>query len=377
MVRFLHTSDWQMGMRAVHAGNKSKDIRIKRYETALKVLNLAKKNNVDFVIIAGDIFEHNDIDEIVVKKTVDILNQFAPIPVFIIPGNHDPSLPGAIWDRSSWHRIGTHIILLDEEGEYTLDNGATLYPCPVKQKRSSIDPTIWIPKRGPDDNNIRIGIAHGSLDILPDSVNFPISKSCAEEKGLDYLALGDWHSFFQHNRALYPGSFEPTSYTESDSGNVLIVEISAPEMPPKIEKIPCNTLNWAEFSVDIKDITDIEKLENEIRLLGPLPSLVLRIHVRLHVSQDDDFIKHLETFCAELDEGAFYLEWNQEEEMPIDDIITMRLPEGILREMDESLQNILQGKIPPPPCHVFAGQDKLVVQKARNLLFAFERRRVK
>jgi hypothetical protein len=85
----------------------------------------------------------------------------------------------------------------------------------------------------------------------------------------------------------------------------------------------------------------------------------------------------LETFCAELDEGAFYLEWNQEEEMPIDDIITMRLPEGILREMDESLQNILQGKIPPPPCHVFAGQDKLVVQKARNLLFAFERRRVK
>jgi len=28
LVRFLHTSDWQMGMRAVHAGNKSKEIRI-------------------------------------------------------------------------------------------------------------------------------------------------------------------------------------------------------------------------------------------------------------------------------------------------------------------------------------------------------------
>ena len=377
MVRFLHTSDWQMGMRAVHAGNKSKEIRIKRYETASNVLNIAKKNGIDFAIIAGDLFEHNDVDEIVVKKTVDILNQFAPIPVFILPGNHDPSLPGAIWDRSSWQRIGSHVLLLDEEREYNLDGGITLYPCPVKQKRSSIDPTIWMPKRGIDDHTIRIGIAHGSLDILPGSINFPISQHCAEDKGLDYLALGDWHSYYQHGNALYPGSFEPTSYAESDSGNVVIVEISGPGTSPKIEKIKCGSLNWAEFSVEIKDITDIEKLEKSIRMLGPLASLVLRIHVHLYLSQDGDFIEQLESLRAEVDEGAFYLEWDQDEEMPIDDNTAIRLPEGILHDMDESLQNILQGKIPQPPCHVFAGQDRLVVQKARNLLFTFERRRKK
>lgn len=375
MVRFLHTSDWQMGMRAVHAGSKSRDIRIKRYETALHVLNLAKKNAVDFVIIAGDLFEHNDVDEIVVKKTVDILNQFAPIPVFIIPGNHDPSLPGAIWDRSSWQRIGSHIVLLTKEREYSPGYGVTLYPCPIRQKRSSIDPTTWIPKRGPEDSTIRIGIAHGSLDILPDAVNFPISKTCAEEKGLDYLALGDWHSYFQHKSALYPGSFEPTSYSETDSGNVLIVEIPVAGGSPEIEKIRCRTLNWAEFSVDIKDITDIEKLENSIRMCGPPASLVLRIYVRIHLSDDDNTITKLETLRKELDEGAFYLEWDQEEEMPIDDTNMFKLPEGVLHQMDESLQNILQGKIPPPPCHIFAGQDRLIVQKARNLLFSFERRR--
>jgi DNA repair exonuclease SbcCD nuclease subunit len=366
-----------MGMRAVHAGNKSKEIRVKRYDTALNVLNLAKKNSVDFVIIAGDVFEHNDVDEIIVKKTVNILNQFNPIPVFIIPGNHDPFLPGAIWDRSSWQRIGPHVTLLVEEQEYTLGEGVTLYPCPVKQKRSSIDPTIWIPKRVTNDNKIRIGIAHGSLNILPDSVNFPISKSCAEEKGLDYLALGDWHSFFQHNRALYPGSFEPTSYDEPDSGNVLIVEITGPGMSPEIKKIRCRTLNWAELTVEIKDSTDIEKFENTIRMLGPLSSLVMRIRIHLYLSQDDNFIQQLEILHAELDEGTFYLEWYQEEEMPTDDNTNMRLPEGILQIMDESLLNILHGKIPQPPCHVFAGQDRLVVQKARNLLLTFQSRREK
>jgi len=365
-----------MGMRAVHAGNKSKEIRIKRYDTALKVISIAKKKSVDFIIIAGDVFEHNDVDDIVVKKTVDILNQFAPIPVFIIPGNHDPALPGAIWDRSSWQRIGSHIILLHEEREYALGDGITLYPCPIKQKRSGIDPTIWIPKRGSEDHSIRIGIAHGSLDTLPDSVNFPISKQCAEEKGLDYLALGDWHSYSQHGNTLYSGSFEPTSYNESDSGNVVIVEISY-GMSPKIEKIRCRTLNWAEFSIDVKDITDIEKLDKSIQNLGPLASSVLRIQIRLHLSQDNNLITRLELLRTELEEGAFHLEWGQVEEISIDENTDMRLPEGILHDMDESLQNILQGKIPQPPCHVFAGQDRLVVQKARNLLLTFQSRRGK
>lgn len=375
MVRFLHTADWQMGMRTVHAGSKSKEIRIKRYETALTVLNLAKKNAVDFVIIAGDLFEHNDVDDIIVKKTVDILNKFAPIPVFIIPGNHDPSLPGAIWDRSSWQRIGSHIILFNEEREQVLGEGVALYPCPVKQKRSSIDPTTWIPKRATNDKKIRIGIAHGSLDILPDSLNFPISKNSAEEKGLDFLALGDWHSFFQHNRALYPGSFEPTSYDEPDSGNIVIVEISAPGMLPKIEKIRCRTLNWADFSVDIKDISDVENLKNSIQTLGPLASLVLRIQIRLHISQEDNLVQELEIIHAELDEGVFYLEWDQEDEISFDENTNITLPEGILQEMDESLVNILNGKIPHAPCHVFAGQDRLVVQKARILLHTFQRKR--
>ncbi len=375
MVRFLHTSDWQMGMRAVHAGSKSKDIRIKRYETGLNVVNLAKKKSVDFVIIAGDIFEHNDIDEVVVKKTVDILNQFAPIPVFIIPGNHDPFLPGAIWDRSSWQRIGPHITLFTEEGEYVLPEGVVLYPCPVKQKRSSIDPTTWIPKRENGDNRIRIGIAHGSLDSLPGQVNFPISKISPEEKGLDYLALGDWHSFSQFNRAVYPGSFEPTSYSEPDSGNILIVEIPTCGMSPEIEKIRCRTLNWVEYPAEIKNLTDIEKFEEFIKSLGRLSSLVLRARIRLYLSGDENLIQQLDTLHAELDEGAFYLEWNQEDELPIGEEISMRLPEGVLSEIDEALQNILCGKIPLPPCHIFAGQDPVVVQKARSLLYTFERRK--
>jgi DNA repair exonuclease SbcCD nuclease subunit len=130
MVKFLHTADWQMGMRAVHAGTKSKEIRAKRFEAASRLVDLARAARVDFVVLAGDTFEHHDVDEVVVKRTVDILNRFDPIPVYVLPGNHDPMLPGGVWDRSSWARVGSHVTLCTALKEMEIGSAAALYPCP-------------------------------------------------------------------------------------------------------------------------------------------------------------------------------------------------------------------------------------------------------
>ncbi|MDD5142406.1 DNA repair exonuclease [Methanoregula sp.] len=372
MVRFLHTADWQMGMRAVHTGNKSKEIRLKRYVTAQKIVNIAQQKKVGFVLIAGDLFEHPDVDEVVVKKTVDILNQFAPIPVFILPGNHDPYIPGGIWDRTSWQRVGSHIHLLTVEEEIDLGSNVAIFPCPVKQKRSSLDPTSWIPKRAITDEKIRIGIAHGSLDSLPGEINFPISIKCADDKGLDYLALGDWHSFSQYGRSIYPGTFEPTSYDEPDSGNIVIVDIPAPQVSPNFEKLRCSTLTWAKFSLDIQDITDLEKFEEKLKALGSYSTLVIRINLRIHIQHDDRVFQQLKTLRDELDEMAFFLQWEQVE-ISVNPDLEAQLPEGLVQGVNEALTDILLGKIPQPPCNVFAGEDRAVVQKAKSMLRSFRR----
>jgi len=60
------------------------------------------------VLLAGDMFEHHDVDEPVVRKTDAVLDSFAPIPVFVLPGNHDPLIAGGVWDRQSWRRVEVH-----------------------------------------------------------------------------------------------------------------------------------------------------------------------------------------------------------------------------------------------------------------------------
>lgn len=42
-MKFLHTADWQMGMEAKSAGEKARDVRNARYESAKAIVKLAKE----------------------------------------------------------------------------------------------------------------------------------------------------------------------------------------------------------------------------------------------------------------------------------------------------------------------------------------------
>lgn len=368
MLKFLHTSDWQMGMKATHTGKKAKEIRQKRFETAQHIAGIAHKKNVDFVLLAGDTFEDHNVDDLVVKRTVDILNQFAPIPVYVLPGNHDPWLPGGVWGRDSWERIGPHVTLLTENEEYCHSDDVALYPCPLSQKQSSRDPTAWIPRRDEGDQRIRIGIAHGALDIFTDDANFPIARDRADQSDLDYLALGDWHSYLQSERAVYSGTMEPTSFSERDPGNVVLVDLPEAHAQPQIETHKINALNWVEFTPDIHTVEDVELLDAQIRDLGALSSVLLKISPCLEGCTDNNALQRLDTLQKEIEEHALFLEWAEPTCRPYVGEAFSQLPDGILSQVDEALAAIEDGRIPNGPGHQFADQDLDIVQTARNLL---------
>ena len=67
-------------------------------------MDLAKSEGVDFVVLAGDTFDSHEIDNLVVERAVEILSTVADLPVFVLPGNHDPLVAGGVWDRRAWLR---------------------------------------------------------------------------------------------------------------------------------------------------------------------------------------------------------------------------------------------------------------------------------
>jgi DNA repair exonuclease SbcCD nuclease subunit len=295
MVHFLHTADVHLGLRITRfEPEKADKIRDARFRALERVLKEAAELEVDFIIIAGDLFDDSSIDATTARRAFLLLKE-ASCPVFVLPGNHDPLTPGSVWERDPWRAAETEPVNVLRKAEpVRAPGGVTIFPCPVFRKTSLDDPTAWIPIRevAEEAGGIRIGIAHGSVkdrETLP-SDDHLIDRNAAELRKLDYLALGHWHSIREYTsegkvtRIAYSGVPEPIGFPRSlreitgwvpysggldredfaddGSGNVLSVKIDGPGERPDIKKIRIGVLTWSSESYRAnseKSLSDIIK----------------------------------------------------------------------------------------------------------------------
>jgi DNA repair exonuclease SbcCD nuclease subunit len=154
----------------------------------------------------------------------------------------------------------------------------------VTSKYSNKDPTSWI--QHPPGFKTGIGIAHGTVEgIVAEELDHPLPRRAAELRGLDYLAIGHWHSYAAYPdsagivRMAYPGSHETTKFGERDSGNVLLVEIEGPNAAPLLNPLRSGGLRWTTLDCALAQPGDLSALLAEIQSV-PDPELTL-LRVRL------------------------------------------------------------------------------------------------
>ena len=67
MVKFLHTSDWQLGMTRRYLAEGSQErYNQARFDAVRTMGRLAKEESCQFMLVCGDVFESNQVD----RKTV-------------------------------------------------------------------------------------------------------------------------------------------------------------------------------------------------------------------------------------------------------------------------------------------------------------------
>lgn len=284
MIRFLHTADWQFGMKAARLGDAADKVREARYDTIKRMLEEAASKGVDLVIVAGDIFEDNGVSEDVIRRAIDALRGASGLPIYILPGNHDPLTADSVYLRRSWTRnVPDNVTVLKSPEPIEVGNGdVILYPCPLKQKIAYSDPTAWI--QNEEQDVIHIGVAHGDLDTgqIPERPIFPIDPDRATSAGLDYLALGHWHSLNRHTdgRTVYPGTPETSKFGERDSGHAVIVAIASPGTEPAIEVLDTGRYEWQEIEEELSSDEDLEAILRKVMEHGDPDSKLVRLVLR-------------------------------------------------------------------------------------------------
>ena len=187
----VHSSDLHVddGYTArAHGGDGTGPLR--------RVLEAARAVAADVVVLAGDTFEHNRLPAALLERAARLLDE-AGRPVVILPGNHDPAIPGSVYHRGPVAEPAhVHVLGVTHEA-------AVRFP--------ALDLEIWghahrdyddmAPLRAPRPRRTRwhIAAAHGHYEPSVDRRNrlrpsWLISDAEIAATAADYVALGHWNT---------------------------------------------------------------------------------------------------------------------------------------------------------------------------------------
>ena len=234
-VRFLHTSDWQLGMtRHFLEGEAQARYSAARIDAIRSLGDVARREACEFVVVAGDVFESNMVAERTVRRALDALAG-VPCPVYLLPGNHDPLDAASVYRSAVFRQAqpGT-VVVLQEPGVLRVRDGVELVAAPWFTKRPLGDLVGDAVAGLAADGTVRVVVGHGAVDALsPDADDPAVIRLARLEEALaagtvHYVALGDRHSRLPvggTGRVRYSGSPEVTAFVEDLPGDVLVVEL--------------------------------------------------------------------------------------------------------------------------------------------------------
>jgi DNA repair exonuclease SbcCD nuclease subunit len=234
-LRFIHTGDWQMGMtRRFLSEEAQARFSQARVDAIRRIGAVAKEEGAAFIIVAGDVFESNQVETRTVRRTLEALSE-VPVPVYLLPGNHDPLDAGSVYRSPTFEsKRPANVFVLDDSAPRTPTAGVEVVGAPWMTKQALHDPVeSVVAGLEPSPTVPRVLVAHGQVrDALggggPAAIDVDKAEAAVTDKRISYLALGDRHSTTElgtSGRIYYSGSPEPTAHDEVDAGNVLVVEL--------------------------------------------------------------------------------------------------------------------------------------------------------
>ena len=231
-LRIVHTSDVHLGAYAGSGDEKWAARRDLMENTFSRVIDLANESGADALVIAGDFFDNDRVEEATVVFGAEQIRRFEG-QTFLIPGNHDPMDPGSIYWRHDLEAIAKRLtIVRAHAGEFVEPEGLDL----VLWGRAYID-TDWhfkplegLPERL--DNRWHVAMGHGHFvregGEMHRSLLIKDSEIAAAAGHWDYMAFGHWEPHADVSTggvtAVYSGAPMPLSDANRRAGLAAVVD---------------------------------------------------------------------------------------------------------------------------------------------------------
>lgn len=295
MPLLLHLADVHLGARHIDMGADAVKQRERQMAGFSRAIDEGLERSVDVVLICGDLFDSNAQPRRSVEHAVSELKRLTDrgIRVVIIPGSHD------VYDSHSIYRAfdmaslaglprGSDLltVLTPEHPELVIrDLDLVVYGRVPAGRRAPHSPLDGFSARADDRGSWKVGMIHGSRRI-PGKVETDeviITDAEIAASGLDYLALGHWHSYSSGRSGdtvwAYPGAPELVAVDQDGAGSVCLVRLAdAASGSVHVERLRVGQTVFRAEAVDAAETASQDELVQRLAELAD-PDLILHVSI--------------------------------------------------------------------------------------------------
>lgn len=272
-MKFLHTADLHLGASFPFLGEYGPQRTRDLTATFRRIVELAIREGVDFLLIAGDLFDSNRVSKELLGETSALLALAAGAGVraVLVPGTHDHIEGGRCLYREL--NVDGTIVLdsprVEEPVEVDLHGTRVyFYGFAYQQGRSQDALSTMVRRPTPGTH---VGLLHCSEQGSPEweiqPKDTPVTANQLFSLKLDYVALGHYHEYREYRqggtvRACYPGSPEGKAWREEGARYVALAEFS--EGGVVLTRRAVNGKVLAQRVYDVSALTGAEELADLI-----------------------------------------------------------------------------------------------------------------
>lgn len=202
-MKFIHIADVHLDARFDNVGPFGDTRRVDQLKAIKEIVDYAKNNNVSYLFISGDFYEHKYIRESTINTVIKYFEEIPKVKIYITPGNHDPYLKNSVYANYKFPdnvHIFKEFEVIEEEDVNIYGFGFTDFTC---------EPFNISGIRLKDNGKKNILVIHGDIYGSRDDLKYnSMNLREIEEKRFDYVALGHKHrsNFNKNNKIIYPRS---------------------------------------------------------------------------------------------------------------------------------------------------------------------------
>ncbi|GGH88072.1 DNA repair exonuclease SbcCD nuclease subunit [Pullulanibacillus pueri] len=307
-ITFIHAADLHLdrpfkGLSSLPQALKAR-VRESTFTALDRLVETAREQSVDFVILAGDIFDEANRSlraQLHLKRACQSLEE-QNIEVFMSHGNHDPL-------NGEWHEItyGENVHVFGSAPEVLGFNRpgkpkVNLYGFSYETRHITESMLSLYQRKSNAD--FHIGLLHGSIKGNTDhDVYAPFTVQELLEKDFDYWALGHIHqrlALQQEPPIHYPGSLQGLSAKETGDKGFYLVQLE--EQGSEMTFISAADIIWQHLELSMGEVETMDHLVTKLKEVkeksrlhsqGVLLRLQLKKSNHLKALLEEEFVEEL------------------------------------------------------------------------------------